>query len=162
MKHIMCSKKNIVILLVILAAIIAAVIYISIKSNEVIPENRFGITKADLFCLNSLFTVNGAEAYTKTDFTDKEKQQILYFLASLDNEKTIKDPPEMMFGVPVMLGVSTQDGKSVFFLHRASNIEVEQSDKDGKLLSRKTYTTTIDQMKTIYTIYGLPAKDVVD
>ena len=89
----------------------------------------------------------------------------MYFLASLDNEKVLKieiAPSEMMFGVPVMLSVSTQDGKRVFYLNRASNIEVEQSNKDGKLLSRKAYTTTIDQMKTIYTIYGLPAKDAVD
>jgi len=85
-------------------------------------------------------------------------------IKSLDNEeilKTEQEPEEVVYGIPEMLTVKKQDNKIVFLLWGKSNIEVKHYDVDGNLLSRKKYTTTAEQMKSMYVLLGLADKQPV-
>lgn len=155
----MTLKKNNTLKLIILVTIIILLIGIAMRNNEIQTPNRFGIVETDSFCLSHCYNVNGIVGFEKKEFTSEEKQQVLKFIASLDNEVLLEtEPPKIIYGIPKILTVSTKDYKIVFYLHRTKNIEVKQSDRDGNLLSRKRYTTTAEQMKVIYRLLGLPDK----
>jgi len=56
-----------------------------------------------LFCLSHSYNANGTVGFEKKEFTPKEKQQVLEFIASLDNEEIIKiDSEEDLYGIPEM------------------------------------------------------------
>lgn len=151
------NKKRTAILCLLLILVICA----AIKNNEPVPENRFGITAKDSFCLSHFYNVNSVVGYQKTEFTDAEMRRVLRFLASLDNEEileTVIDPDDMLYGIPPSLIVSDSDSEMEFFFYTTSKIELEERDKEGNVLSRKQYTTTRGPLKNMLDLLGLPDK----
>ncbi|QHI71739.1 hypothetical protein [Aminipila terrae] len=147
------SKKSLFVLIILVTTMVIFTA-LAMRDHFYYPENQFGIVESDSFCLTHLLNVNGVVGAEKTEFTPKEKRKIMNFLTSLQYKEPLPTRTETIYGVPVQIKVSKQDGrKLVFFLF--SNIEVIEYDKDGDILKQNIYTTTEKQRSNIYNILGI-------
>ncbi|QHI71737.1 hypothetical protein [Aminipila terrae] len=147
------SKKSLFVLVIVVTTTV--ILTALIMQNQFdYPKNKFGIEESDRFCLTHLYNVNGVVGAEKTEFTPKEKRKIMNFLASLEYKEPLTTPTEKLYGVPVQLKVSKQDGSNIVFSFD-TDIGVKEYDKDKNILSQKIYTTGKMQRRNIYKILGI-------
>ncbi|QHI71738.1 hypothetical protein [Aminipila terrae] len=147
------SKKSLFVLVIVVTTTV--ILTALIMQNQFdYPKNKFGIEESDRFCLTHLYNVNGVVGAEKTEFTPKEKRKIMDFLASLEYKEPLPTRTETIYGVPVQIKVSKQDGSKIVFSFFA-NIEEIEYDKKGDILKQNIYTTTEKQQSNIYRILGI-------